>query len=413
MVVLWMSGWAMAAPIPPVCDVAAEKGIRAGADGWLFIGPELNAGAIPGADVAAGMGALVQALAHSTPKVIAVVLPSRALVTPASRGIADYPRTRAEQSHAGLVEFIRHHGLETIDALPAGREMVAPDLFFRMRDIHLSHAGARRLTGLVAQAARAWSGFSTLPKVTFSSTPIGLAPFANEAVSTLIQQHCGTAAPESEVTNRWSTKRDREIGLLDEDVAPKVAWWGTSNAAALSNLPGFIEDALDTPVETLGTKGGGLLGSLYTAVRDPAWKTNPPALVIWEISAAEYWREVDGAPNPQDPAVYDEIVPAVWGSCPDSSALALGDWTLNAELLSWHATATPSYLFIEAERPDVSQVMIEVGHHTHRYEDYSRTVANGRYFWRLPAGTGPMKLGATWTSDEPIRLRARVCAAPK
>lgn len=403
---------AHAEPPAAVCEKAAEKGIRAGEDGWLFIGPELNSGRIPSPAVAAGFGALVDALAHSTPKIMVVVLPSRALATPASRAIPDYRRAQAERSHLRWVQFIRARGLQVIDPLKRSREMSAPDLFYRMRDIHLSHAGAYRLTQLVQESVAQWSGAANLPKVAFSSSPIGRAPVQEEAVSVLLNRHCGTPIPASEQTSRWVTKRDVELGLLDSEAPAQVAWWGTSNAAALSNLPGFIEDALDTPVTILSTKGGGVLGSLYSAVRDPAWKANPPALVIWEISATEYWREVDGAPNPQDPAVYEEIVPTVWGACSDTEALAMGEWTLGSELLRWQGTRTPTYLFIESERPEVSDLMLTVGETSHQFEDYSRAPPNGRYFWQLPADSGPMTLGATWTSDEPIRLRARVCAVP-
>lgn len=405
-------GLAFAEAPVPVCDTAAAKGIRAGADGWLFIGPELDSGAIPGASVADGFGALVDALAHSTPKVMAAVLPSRALVTQASAAIPGYRRSWAERSHRRLIKFIRARGLQVIDPLQSSREMSAPDLFYRMRDIHLSHAGAYRLASLVQEAVGQWAGAANLPKVSFSSTPLGRLPFTEEAVSVLLNRHCDTPLVDRESTSRWLTKRNAELGLLDEEVAPQVAWWGTSNAGAISNLPGFIEDTLDTPVLTLSTKGGGVLGSLYSAVRAPAWTANPPALVIWEISATEYWREVDGAPNPQDPAVYEEIVPAVWGACSDSDALALGDWTLDSELLQWQAKPALTYLFIESERPEITGLMLTVGENSHHFSDYSRAPANGRYFWRLPADSGPRTLGATWTSDEPIRLRARVCSVP-
>lgn len=403
---------AVAQPPAPVCDVAAARGIRAGDDGWIFVQPELNSASVPAPEISSGLGALATALAAAPTKIIVVVLPSRALATPASRAIPDFDFVRAEASHRALAEFFRSRGLQVIDALDVSREMVAPDLFFRMRDIHVSHAGAKRLSELVAASVRERPDAASFPRVEFVSTPKGRMPLPNEAASVLVNGYCGTTLPVPEVTARWTTERVTPLGLLDDEAAPSVMWWGTSNAAALSNLQGFLETSLQTPVLTLSTKGGGVLGSLYTAVRERSWPSSTPLLVFWEVSTTEYWRTVDGAPDPQDPAIYNEIVPAAWGSCTDAQAIAIGDWKSPGELLTWKALATPSYLFIEAEHAELSGVTIDVNGAKHRYEDYARTLTTGRYFWSLPTSPGPMRLVGSWTSARPNRVRVRVCPAP-
>jgi hypothetical protein len=409
-----------AAKPPELCPEALTKGIRAAGEEWLFVENELVTSPVPTPATEAGFSSLLRALASINSEVVVLLLPSRGLSTLASDAIAEFDRKMATASHTALAQRFEQQGLPVVDTFRESQSTLDPDAFYLYRNNHLSHAGVRALATHVATTIAALPVAKLLPKVPFESTLIGRVPVVNEPVSVLVNRFCGTPLPTPQASTRWRTKRLDQTGLLDNEAPPSVTIWGSSQASEVSNMEGFVQEALQTPVLSMATTGGGVLSSLYSAVRDPAWPNNATPLILWEFTVAEYWRTNKGAPNPQDPEIYDEIVPAVYGQCSDDAALARSEAVASGHeaKLGGPLPASGGYLVLDADRPDLAGLVVGVtdGAGTrveHTFEDYARAPAHGRYFLALPALVGTLKVQARFDSPSASLVQTRLCAWPK
>jgi alginate biosynthesis protein AlgX len=410
----------------PTCPASDAKGYAAGTDGWIFVKAELMPDALPTPAVRAPMQRLLDALAAAKPEVVVMLLPNRPLAVPhALDGVGTWNAQAAEANHRALADWIRGRGLAVVDLLDVSRAPLADDTFFFLRDNHLTPAGARALAPVVASAVRALPAAATLPPATFQTKPAGRAPPTKESVSDLVAEACGTPIPPPQPYTRWTTSRVGAPagGLLDQAAAPAVTLLGTSNAGGICNLSGFLEESLGTDILTVSTKGGGLLGSLQAYLRTPEWATTPPKIAIWEFSATEFWRTVEGVPNPRDPAVYRELIPSVYGGCSDKDAAKVGDWVpatgepvLLSGLAGAKASGTGWYLLVESDDPGLQGFSLDL-HATggatdsHTFPPMTRNPTYGRFFLELSdTVAAPLEeVKARFDAGHPGKVRARLC----
>ncbi len=398
----------------PVCAEAAARGFATAPGGWALTESEWKLAALPSAEVAPGFTALARALAKGPSRVFVLLLPQKGLVIPG--GVAGYDTARGEDQHRALAQLLSGTGLSVVDTLDAARAPIDSGFFYLLRDPHLSHPGGRRVASLFAGALRTAGLYDSLPRVAYRTVEQPAREHPREFVADNIVKLCGGEAPPHERTAIFKVEAP-DTGLVDETPLARVALWGSSNSG-LGGLDRFTEEAIQSPVDTLATRGGGILGSLYAALREDDYATAPPVAVAWELAVSEYWRPVDGAPNPQDPDVYREIVPAAWGSCADESALAVGDWVASGATLLAAPARSWAYVALEAERADVRALSLggEVADQPlgpRLFADYERLPASRRWFLDLGTVHGQVRLSATWESPSAARVRAKLCAAPK
>ncbi|RVT96058.1 cell division protein FtsQ [Rhodovarius crocodyli] len=257
--------------------------VSVGCDDWLYLTEELRPW--DGADAAmarrvAGIARLREALAERGILLLVTTSPDKARVHP--EHLCGAPLShQARGRHMAFLAAAEAQGLPVVDSLPVLRAArVRGDTYLRT-DSHWNRAGATAVAEAIARAAspgafRHEEGFrrieppaaehagDLLRLMSLDTAPDWLRPLADTYSATSVQ------APEA------------EGGLLDEAPVPEVVLLGSSYSLN-GDFHGALQLALGTRVANFGQAGGGVSGGAMRYFASPAWRENPPRLVIWEV----------------------------------------------------------------------------------------------------------------------------------
>jgi alginate O-acetyltransferase complex protein AlgJ len=256
---------------------------RVGCDGWLYLTEELrpwDQAEAAMAERAQGLVRLQRALAARGITLLVAITPDKARIHP--EHLCGAPLSaQARGRHAAFTALFEAAGgtqVETLAPLLAAR--TGGDLWLRT-DSHWNQRGAALVAQRIAAAARPLplerpGHFSTL-----RSRPAPVAGDLLRIMNLDMLPDPWRPAPDLVAPAR-TTAPEATGGLLDEAPAPQIVLLGSSYSLN-GNFHGALQEALGAPVANFAQAGGGFAGSALRYFASPAWRENPPKLIIWEV----------------------------------------------------------------------------------------------------------------------------------
>ena len=271
--------------------------VRVGRDGWFFFTDELRFHANANRHLAARadlLGAAASALERDGVKLVIALVPDKARVYPehlAGSRIPDYNRTRYQDALSAL----QQRNVKVVDLLtPLTLAATNGEIYYRS-DTHWNQAGAQIAAETIAIEVRRLNA------------DLGNTTFANEknAVETerpgdLIRLMGLENVPnflrpppdhETLIITR-QTSADSGGGLFGDASVP-VVLTGTSYSLR-GNFHGFLQKALAAKVLNAAKDGGGFLHAVTQYLKDEAFRTSKPKVLIWEVPERFLGMELEG-----------------------------------------------------------------------------------------------------------------------
>lgn len=257
--------------------------VRVGCQGWLYLTEELRPWPDASAAMArrvAGLARVRQALAARGITLLVTVAPDKARVHPENLCGAPLSAQARDRYHA-FMDMTEATGLPVIDSAAALRAArVRGDVYLRT-DTHWNRLGAAAVAQTVAEAAR------PLPfrrEDGFQRQEPPAAPHVGDLLRLMNLEDAPDALrPAPDVYSATSVQApEAGGGLLDEAPAPEVALIGSSYSVN-GDFHGALQLALGARVANFGQAGAGFAGSAMRYFNSPAWRENPPKLVVWEV----------------------------------------------------------------------------------------------------------------------------------
>jgi len=255
--------------------------VRVGCDGWLYLTEELRpweGAAAAMAERAAGLARLQLALAARGITLLIAITPDKARVHPDH--LCGAPLSaQARGRHDAFTALLAAAGARHVEVL--GPLRAAGGELWLHTDSHWNQRGAALVAGLIARAAAALPmerapGFRTelaapmpVPGDLLRLMNLDQVPDPWRPAPDLVAA-ARTLAPEA------------GGGLLDNAPAPQAVLLGSSYSVN-GNFHGALQQALGMEVANFGRAGGGFAGAALGYFASPAWRENPPRLIVWEV----------------------------------------------------------------------------------------------------------------------------------
>lgn len=259
--------------------------VHVGREGWLFLTEELRFHADAEAKMAVRvdlLAAAASALGQMNVKLVIALVPDKARVYPqylASGKMPDYTRAR----YQAAINALQSRDVHVVDLLGALRLAAENgDVYYRS-DTHWNQAGAQ----VAAKAVAA--------KVVQLDGTLGTSEFVTEVSTTRTQRpgdllklmgldHAADflrppVDAEPVVTTRQTAALSTD--LFGDEAVP-VVLTGTSYSLR-GNFHGFLQQALASEVLNTAKDGGGLLGAATSYLKDAAFRSSKPRVLVWEI----------------------------------------------------------------------------------------------------------------------------------
>ena len=256
---------------------------------WLFLSEEFRADPGSAPAMQARLDLLrdaSRALQAQGVQLLVALVPDKARLYPSlplPAGYPDYAQPRYRRALDGLQE----RGVESVDLFTPMAQTPSPDipLYYRT-DTHWSQAGARVAATAVAARVRELGGcpgdkaYATRDVGPEAERPGDLLRMMGLADSRgLPRPTPDREAPQ--VTEATGTASDDGAGLFG-DVTVPVVLAGTSFSMR-GNFHGALQEATSCEVLNVARDGAGFLQSMASYLKDDAFKTARPALIVWEI----------------------------------------------------------------------------------------------------------------------------------
>ena len=408
---------------PPLefCEAAREAGWKAAPTGWVFTPTSQRVSFDFDPSVEEGLGRLFTALAARDVDPIVVLVPTQPMVLghlldgatdsyDQALGVAAYHRVRAR---------LEDLGAETVDLLAVASQ--DPESFFLMGDSHWSPVGSHATAVAVGEHIRARVPPPTLPLQSYrTETREVLTIEEGSWLGKKLARARESTAPPFSILRYVTRMQGGSVGLFDELPAAEVVLLGTSYSGAQFNFGGFLQEELSTAVIPAMVSGGGPTASIRNYVVSDSLRATPPTFMIWEFPIAHIARKVSPG-GLQDPALFRELVPAVYGTCSDSDAVATTSGVLRAgETVLFSGLEGVSgprdYLALQVE--DLGLVRFSVVTHRAEGDDEvfelavpDRVESVGRFFLALEGdAVGAVSLRVEETTG--AGFTARLCRTP-
>ncbi len=266
--------------------------VRLGRDDWLYLTDEVRFHPDAQANQAARidlLGRTAQALSKRGVRLIVVLVPDKARVHPQFLRwpLAGEGRLPAQtRDRYGLaLNALRAQSVTTVDLLtPLSAEARATPVYYRT-DTHWNQDGARIAAQAVAAVVRDTE--LALESAAFTTDSPGAA---SERPGDLIRLMGLSNAPnalrplpdrEALLTTR-PTRAPTAGGLLGDADATPVTLVGTSYSLR-GNFHGFLQQALSARVLNAARDGGGFLQAATDYIKDDAFTSSPPQVLVWEL----------------------------------------------------------------------------------------------------------------------------------
>lgn len=276
---------------------SAGEQVRVGRDGWLFLTEELRFEADANQHLAARtelLGGAAQALERQGVKLVIALVPDKARVYAGKLAGGRYPAWNAERYHDALSQ-LRARGVSVVNLLePLTLAANTTEVYYRT-DTHWNQVGAQ----VAAQAIASFIGQLNLQleRTNFNNIQSGQEV---ERPGDLIRLMGLEGAPkplipradlEAIIATR-QTATDSDASLFGDTSVP-VVLTGTSYSLR-ANFVGFLQQALSAKVLNAAKDGGGFLQATTHYLRDEAFQTAKPKVLIWEVPERFLSRTLSG-----------------------------------------------------------------------------------------------------------------------
>jgi alginate O-acetyltransferase complex protein AlgJ len=257
--------------------------VRIGKDDWLFLTEELRYYDAAATHRAARIDLLAAAsagLARDGVKLVVALVPDKARLYPdrlVEGRLPEYGRTRYQDTLTAL----QARGVQAVDLLQP-LSAARADVYYRS-DTHWNQAGARIAAGVIAAAVRRLQ--PDLAPATFVTEKTGEA---HERPGDLIRMMSLSDLPAAlrpradRETPLQTRQTSADSGGLFGDAAVPVVLTGTSYSLR-GNFHGFLQQALATKVLNAAQDGSGFLQATTQYLKDEAYRSAKPQVLIWEI----------------------------------------------------------------------------------------------------------------------------------
>jgi alginate O-acetyltransferase complex protein AlgJ len=260
--------------------------VRVGKDGWLFLVEELRFDPNGHAHLAARallLGAAARALDRQGVKLVVALVPDKARVHAGKLASGHYPDYNSARYSNSLSAF-QSQGVTVVDLLkPLAQAAASQEVYYRT-DTHWNQNGAQVAATAIASAVEPLH--LELEGTSFTSTPSGAQ---TERPGDLIRLMGLDGAPralapradlEAPITTRQASA-DAPSGLFGDSSVP-VVLTGTSYSLR-ANFAGFLQQALAAKVLNAAKDGGGFLLATTQYLKDDAFRSAKPKLLLWEL----------------------------------------------------------------------------------------------------------------------------------
>ncbi len=274
--------------------------VRVGNGGWLFLTDELrfdtdgNAHLIARANL---FGGASQGLDRQGVKLVIALVPDKARLYSGrliSGHYPEYNRSRYEDALAAM----RKQNVTVVDLLTPLTAAASQGQVYYSSDTHWNQLGAQISADAVALGVRKLG--VALEKTTFVTAATGQK---TERPGDLIRlmglgDTPSALRPPSDTEITMVTKQtsvEASSGLFGDAAVP-VALTGTSYSLR-GNFHGFLQQALSAKVLNTAKDGGGLLQATTAYLKDDAFKSAKPKVLVWEVPERFLYTKLDDEPK--------------------------------------------------------------------------------------------------------------------
>ncbi|MCB9759858.1 MAG: hypothetical protein H6739_08495 [Alphaproteobacteria bacterium] len=415
-------------PEARVCEAARDKGFVQGRGGFLFRTLDLRDEYTLRVDMLGRLLRLLDALEGQGVTLVVPVVPSRGMAMPdlPQPGPHDRPfdAEASVRSYEGVVAWLEAQGVLAVDLLAVATDPQREVPYYHRYDHHWTADGARDSALATAAVIRARPEYDALHHEPFVTRRVGVDEEVS-SVARLFNDACGEVVPAVHF-ERYQTEPVEPPGLLDEPVPPEVVVVGSSFMRTRFNYSGFLSEALDADVLNVATPGGRATASLHSYLLSDDYRDAPPAFLVWEwvMTLLVDLREQEGSASFQDPALYRELIPAVYGDCgPDAVAEVERDHASGRVALfspDVPLQGPEAYLSMTLEPEPSGPVRVVALHEggerdAFTFHPYTRVDRQGRYLMELSDTIdSPLdRLHVVLPEDADTQITARLCLAPE
>ena len=272
--------------------------VRTGKDGWLFLTEELRFDADGNANLkvrAELLGTAARSLESQGVKLIVALVPDKARVYSSRLANARYPEYNSSR-YADAFNAFQKQGITTVDLLqPLAQASAQGEVYYRT-DTHWNQTGAEVAAKALASVIKQ-SGLE-LAKTDFTSnkgTPIERPGDLIRLMGLGDNAKALGLLPDTEAPVVTQQSSAQSTGLFGDDAVPVVVT-GTSYSLR-ANFVGQLQQALSSKVLNAAKDGGGFLQAATLYLKDEAFRSNKPKVLVWELPERFLWRKLDDEPG--------------------------------------------------------------------------------------------------------------------
>lgn len=275
--------------------------VRLGSDEWLFSVEEIEyfrqADEFQQTRVAV-VAQLAEALKQKQVQLVIALVPDKARIQSGKLSGQHYPQWY-QARYASILRQLQARQVAVVDVQQAMKaaQSAQPDLALYYRtDTHWNQQGAALAAQAIATTVKqkGWSVASVAFQTTATEAP---APRVGDLLRMMgLENMPDLLRPNPDVERTETTVKAEgapSMGLLG-DVQIPVTLVGTSYSLR-ANFHGYLQAALSADVLNVAQDGGGFIQSMEAYIKDEAFRTSPPQVLIWEIPERVFSRPL--APN--------------------------------------------------------------------------------------------------------------------
>jgi alginate O-acetyltransferase complex protein AlgJ len=274
--------------------------VRTGKDHWLFLTEELrfDAGGAEHLNARADLlAAAARGLARQDVKLVVALVPDKARVYAAKLARGAYPeynRTRYQDA----LDALRRRDVAVVDLLQPLQAAARQGEVYYRSDTHWNQAGARVAAAAIAQTVRGLG--LDLGQTTFvTAADKAPAERPGDLLRLMGLDQMPDALrplPDRETPEVTSEAASASGAGLFGDAAVPVVLTGTSYSKR-GNFHGYLQEALSAKVLNASKDGGGFLQATTDYLKDDAFKSAKPKVLVWEVPERFLLMKLDGEPG--------------------------------------------------------------------------------------------------------------------
>jgi alginate O-acetyltransferase complex protein AlgJ len=264
----------------------ANEQVRVGRSDWLFLTEELQYDAQAQRNMAARLSLLGQtahALQGKGVQLLLAVVPDKARIYEQYLPTGHYPEYNAMRYQAAIAG-LQSHGVAVLDLLTVLQDAAKTQEVYYRTDTHWNQVGAKVAALALAKRLREM-------QVPLGDTAYRIvqATTASERAGDLIRlmgleqvPNWLRPLPDQEAIQKIDAISSTSQNSLFGGSAVAVVLTGTSYSLR-GNFHGHLQQALSSQVLNAAKDGGGFLQATGDYLKDEAFKTEPPQVIVWEV----------------------------------------------------------------------------------------------------------------------------------